>query len=157
VGFLHPGKAATVAVNGEVTGVAGALHPRLCQELDLHETPWVFELDFATLLHYARAGTTYQPPPRFPTVVRDLAVVADVEVLAQAVIDAILAISHPLVVDARIFDRYQGPSIPQGKQSLAYSIAYRAADRTLTAPEVNEAHAQVIEHLTKTLGVEVRS
>jgi len=157
VSFLHPGKAARIMVEKNSVGVAGALHPDHCVALDLSDTPWVFELDFTALLHYARPVRQYQPLPRFPTVVRDVAIVADKELSVQSIIDAVHALAHPLIVDMRLFDRYQGSQIPPDKQSLAYSIAYRTADRTLTALEVSEAHAQVIEHLVKTLGVEVRT
>jgi phenylalanyl-tRNA synthetase beta chain len=157
VAFLHPGKAAVLALDGTLIGVAGGLHPAYCAEMDFRETPWIFELDFSTLLHYARLVTQYQPLPRFPTVVRDVAVVADEELPVQAVVDTVRALGHPLIVDVRLFDVYRGHPIPEHKQSLAYSIAYRAADRTLTALEVNAAHAQVVEHLVRTFGIEVRT
>ena len=157
IAYLHPGKAAMLLIDGIALGVAGALHPHHCTSLDLPEAPWVFELDFTTLLHYARPNIRYQPLPRFPTVVRDVAIVADEELPVQTVIDTVRALNDPLIVDMRLFDRYRGDPIPQHKQSLAYSISYRAADRTLTALEVNTAHAHVIEHLVRTLGVEVRT
>jgi phenylalanyl-tRNA synthetase beta chain len=157
VGFLHPGKAAMLSVNGTTLGVAGALHPTLGAELGLGETPWAFELDFTALLHFAHPVTTYQPLPRFPVVVRDVAIVADEELPVQAVTDAINALTNSLIVSVRLFDLYRGDPIPAHKKSLAYSIAYRAADRTLTASEVNALHAQVVHHLVQTLGVEVRA
>lgn len=156
VSFLHPGQAAVLSINGTTLGVAGALHPGHCAELGLSEAPWVFELDGATLLHYARFATRYQPLSRFPAAVRDVAIVAYEELPVQAVIDAVNALANPLITGARLFDLYRGNPIPVHKKSLAYSIAYRATDRTLTALEVNALHAQVIEHLVRTLGVEVR-
>ncbi|NOT56399.1 MAG: phenylalanine--tRNA ligase subunit beta [Deltaproteobacteria bacterium] len=155
--FLHPGKSAHIFIEQQSVGVAGALHPDHALALDISETPWVFELDFATLLHYARPVTQYQALPRFPTVVRDVAIVADKELLVQSVIDAVQTLAHPLIESMRLFDRYQGSQIPPDKQSLAYSISYRTADRTLTTGEVSEAHARVIAHLVQTLGVEVRA
>jgi phenylalanyl-tRNA synthetase beta chain len=154
--FLHPGKAARIVIEQQAVGVAGALHPDLCLAVDIGETPWVFELDFATLLHYARPVTHYQALPRFPTVVRDVAIVADKELPVQSVIDVVRALAHPLIVDMQLFDRYQGSQIPADKQSLAYSISYRTVDRTLTTLEVSEAHAQITAHLVHTLGVEIR-
>jgi phenylalanyl-tRNA synthetase beta chain len=73
------------------------------------------------------------------------------------VIDAVDALANPLIVEVRLFDQYRGNPIPQNKRSLAYSIAYRATDRTLTALEVNTLHAEVIAHLARTLDVEARS
>ncbi|MBI3798646.1 MAG: phenylalanine--tRNA ligase subunit beta, partial [Deltaproteobacteria bacterium] len=157
VSFLHPGKSAMLSVNGTTLGVAGALHPTLCAELGLEETPWAFELDFTALVRFAHLVTTYQSLPRFPVVVRDVAIVADEELPVQAVTDAINALTNPLVVSVRLFDLYRGDPIPAHKKSLAYSIAYRAMDRTLTAGEVNALHAQVVQHLVQTLGVEVRA
>ncbi len=157
VAFLHPGKAAVLSANGATLGVAGALHPTLCAELGLSETPWVFELDLDALLRGARLVTSYQPLPRFPAAVRDVALVADNELPAQAVVDAVNALANPLIVKMRLFDLYHGDPIPAHKKSLAYSIAYRATDRTLTAEEVNTLHAQVVQHLVQTLGVEVRA
>jgi phenylalanyl-tRNA synthetase beta chain len=143
-------------MNGTILGVAGALHPSLCLELDLSEIPWVFELNFSHLLRFARPVTPYQPLPRFPAVVRDVAIIADEDLPAQAVIDAISELNSPLITATRLFDLYRGAPIPAHKKSLAYSLEYRAADRTLTATEVNTLHAQVIEHLMRTLSVEVR-
>jgi phenylalanyl-tRNA synthetase beta chain len=157
ISFLHPGKAAVLSIDGTVLGVAGALHPTLCTAFDLHEIPWVFELDFALLLREARPLTPYQSLPRFPVAVRDVAIVADEELPVQAVVDAVQALSNPLIVNVRLFDLYRGDPIPAHKKSLAYSIAYRATDRTLTATEVNTLHAQIVDHLVQTLGIEVRA
>jgi len=155
--FLHPGKAAMLSVNGTILGVAGALHPTHCAELNLGETPWVFELDFPALIRFAHPVTPYQPLPRFPVVVRDVAIVADEELPVQAIVDAVNALTNPLIVRVRLFDLYRGDPIPMHKKSLAYSIAYRAANRTLTTNEVNTLHAQVVAHLVQTLGVEIRA
>jgi phenylalanyl-tRNA synthetase beta chain len=156
VTFLHPGKAALLMVDGTTLGVAGSLHPQHCAELELSEVPWVFKLDFATVVHYARPVTRYRPLPRFPTVVRDLAVVADEELPVQAVVDVIQGLAHPLITEVQLFDLYRGNPIPPNKKSLAYSIAYRAPDRTLTTAEVNAVHAQVTAHLVQELGIKVR-
>jgi phenylalanyl-tRNA synthetase beta chain len=72
-------------------------------------------------------------------------------------VDAVQALNNPLIVHIRLFDLYRGDPIPAHKKSLAYSIAYRATDRTLTATEVNTLHAQVVDHLVRTLGLEVRA
>ena len=157
VPFLHPGKSALMMLDGAPCGVAGALHPDHCVTLDLATTPWVFELDLAHLLSHAQTSVRYQPLPRFPTSVRDVALIADEDLPVQAVIDAVRALDNPLIVETRLFDQYRGSPIPERKQSLAYSIAYRASDRTLTSGEVNALHADVIAHLARTLHIEVRA
>lgn len=155
--FLHPGKAALLSINGSVLGVAGALHPTHCAQLELDEAPWVFELDVAALMRFARQVNPYQPLPRFPAVVRDVAIVATEDLPAQAVVDTVHSLGNPLITETHLFDLYRGAPIPAQKKSLAYSISYRAPDRTLTAQEVNTLHTQVIEHIVRTLGVEIRT
>ena len=135
----------------------GALHPTLCAELALTETPWVFELSFSSLARFARPVAPYQPLPRFPAVVRDIALIANEELPAQAVIDAVRSLQNPLIIETGLFDLYRGAPIPAQKKSLAYSISYRAADRTLTTQEINILHSQVIEHIVRTLSVEIRT
>lgn len=154
--FLHPGKAATLVANGIPLGVAGALHPVHCAELALEETPWMFELDFTALSQCVRPVNIYRSLPRFPAVVRDIALIAEDELPAQAVIDTVLALDNPLITDLHLFDLYRGLPIPERKKSLAYSIAYRAPDRTLTAQEINTLHTQVVEHIVRVLGVDIR-
>lgn len=157
VPFLHPGKSAVLAVNEAILGIAGALHPTQSATLGLIQTPWVFELDFSALIRCARPVTRYQSLPRFPAVVRDVALIADETLPIQAVIDAVQALENPLITETRLFDLYRGAPIPDHKKSLAYSIAYRASDRTLTTQEINILHAQVIEHIVRTLSVDIRT
>lgn len=155
--FLHPGKAAVLLHNDAVLGIAGALHPTHCAALELDEAPWVFELDFSSLVRFARPVNPYQPLPRFPAVVRDVAMLANEDLPAQAVVDAVRDLGNPLITETRLFDLYRGASIPPQKKSLAYSISYRAPDRTLTTQEINTLHTQVIEHIVRALGVEIRT
>ncbi len=155
--FLHPGKSAVLSLNSEFLGVAGALHPTLCAELALPDTPWVFELNFSILARFARAAAPYQTLPRFPAVVRDIAIIANEDVPAQAVLDVVHSLQNPLIIETRLFDLYRGAPIPAQKKSLAYSISYRAPDRTLTTQEVNILHSQIIEHIVRTLRVEIRA
>ena len=155
--FLHPGKSAALLHNDTVLGVAGALHPNHCATLELDEAPWVFELDFSALVRFARPVIPYQPLPRFPAVVRDVAMLANEDLPAQAVVDVVHSFGNPLISETRLFDLYRGDAIPPQKKSLAYSISYRAPDRTLTTQEINALHTQVIEHIVRTLGVEIRT
>jgi phenylalanyl-tRNA synthetase beta chain len=89
-------------------------------------------------------------------VVRDLAIVADEDLPAQTVLDTIAECPDLLVEDVHLFDVYRGSPLPAGKKSLAYSIAYRAADRTLTDEEVNRLHQRLVETVTNRLGVRLR-
>ncbi|MBI2963428.1 MAG: phenylalanine--tRNA ligase subunit beta [Deltaproteobacteria bacterium] len=154
--FLHPGKSAWVKRGGEVLGYVGGLHPEVARAADLDAETWALELDFEKLESYAPRRVAFQTLPKYPTVIRDLAIVADEGFEAQQVLDAIAACSDLPVESARLFDLYRGSPLPPGKKSLAYSIAYRAADRTLTDEEVNRLHRSLIERVTRQLGVELR-
>jgi phenylalanyl-tRNA synthetase beta chain len=157
IAFLHPGKAALLEIDGTPLGVAGALHPEVAQMLDLPAEVWMSELDLAGLAHYVPRRVALRPLPRFPAVTRDLAVVVDEGFAAGEIVEEIRALGSSEVESVRLFDCYRGAPIPGGKKSLAYTIAYRAADRTLTDDEVNRLHATVLTRLSGRFPLEMRS
>jgi len=154
--WLHPGKSARITVGGVPCGVAGALHPDAALARGLEGEVWVAELDMVRVVQYCPRRVVFQPLPRFPAVLRDLAVVVGSDFQAQQVLDMMREVAQPLVEDVQVFDQYTGAPIPEGKKSLAYSISYRAPDRTLTDDEVNALHEQLVAHLLERLPVEVR-
>lgn len=153
---FHPGASATVSCDGERVGVAGALHPDAAFELDIDMPCWLFELDTEKVLPYCPAQLRFVGLPRFPAVARDVALVVDEDFASERVVQFVRQWRAEYVEDVGLFDRYAGPPIPSGKKSLAYTISYRAADRTLTDDEVNGLHAELIRALTTQLGVELR-
>ena len=157
VPFLHPGKAAGLELDGTAVGVFGALHPEVLQALDLSGEVLVAELDFTALPVYLPRRFTIRPIARFPAVARDIAVIADEAFEAGAIVEAVLRLGDPRIVSARVFDCYRGQPIADGKKSVAYTIAYRAVDRTLTDDEVNALHAEVRTHLAQRFAIELRS
>lgn len=155
---LHPGKSARIEIGGVTVGVLGALHPAVADELGLSEPCWLFELDLEKLLQYGRAPVIFRELQRFPAVVRDVAVLAERNFASSKVVEHVhhWQQSHPLLEDIVLFDQYDGPPIPDGKKSLAYSISYRAADRTLTDGEINSLHDELKQALLAALPVELR-
>lgn len=153
---LHPGKSAAVRCDGEVVGVLGCLHPDVEAELDGRAGDWFAELDLEKLLTYVPARSRYRELPRFPGVVRDLAIVSDVDFASEQVIDFVRGWGSALVEEVALFDQYIGDPIPAGKKSLAYSIRYRSPDRTLTDEEVNRAHGELTAALSSALPIELR-
>jgi phenylalanyl-tRNA synthetase beta chain len=149
VAFLHPGKTAVIEVDGTALGVAGALHPELVQSSDLPGEVWVAELDFAGVGHYLPRRVALRPLPRFPAVTRDIAVIVDEAFRAGEIVEEIRALDNPQIETVRLFDCYRGAPVPPDKKSLAYTIAYRAPDRTLTDEEVNALHAAVLDRLAR--------
>jgi len=154
--FLHPGRRAEVRLGQEVIGVMGQLHPRIAARYKFKQPVFVAHLNLRMMLLADRAEVRYHPLPKFPTVVRDLALLIDTGVPFADVELAIDELEIPELVEVKLFDLYAGKELPQGKHSIALSLRYRAADRTLTDEEVNAAHERVIKTLKQEFGAEVR-
>jgi len=154
--FLHPGRRAEVRLGQEVIGVMGQLHPRIAARYKFKQPVFVADLNLRMMLLADRAEVRYHPLPKFPTVVRDLALLVDTGVPFADVELAIDELEIPELVEVKLFDLYAGKELPQGKHSIALSLRYRAADRTLTDEEVNAAHERVIKTLKQEFGAEVR-
>ncbi len=148
--WLHPRAAASIEVtNGdggrEVLGSAGEIHPRVALALDVPRGVVAFELSFEALVRHAQLVPRYRGIPRFPAVLRDLAVVVGDAVPAADVLALVRA--EALVEDVTLFDVYRGAPLPAGKKNLAMAIRYRAADRTLTDADADAAHGRIVERL----------
>jgi phenylalanyl-tRNA synthetase beta chain len=134
--FLHPGRAATVEVDGILVGWIGEVQPLVCREWDL-EAAVGFEIDAAALIGASTVGVEiYEDVTTFPAVHQDLAVVLPVEVTAVAVRDAVLMGGGELLLSARVFDLFEGEQLGEGHKSLALRLEFRAPDRTLTDEEI---------------------
>jgi phenylalanyl-tRNA synthetase beta chain len=155
---LHPGKTARIEIAGEPIGILGSLHPALAEEVKLQAPCWLFEVDLDRLLQYCASRIAYRDLSRFPAVLRDVAIVTDESFASDQVVQFVREWNQrpQLIEDVYLFDQYTGPPIPPGKKSLAYSLSYRAADRTLTDAEVNAVHGQLIAALKDALHVETR-
>ena len=126
-------------------GTVGELHPRVAAGFELPRGVLAFRLDFEALLSFARLVPRFSGIPRFPAVLRDLAVVVENRVQSAQVVSAVK--SEPLVEEATLFDVYTGTPIPPGKKNLALALRYRAPSRTLTDAEVDAAHTRIVERL----------
>jgi phenylalanyl-tRNA synthetase beta chain len=154
---LHPGQAADIAIDGTVVGTAGALHPAIVQARDLAGETWLAELDLSGVAGYVPRRVPLRQLPRFPAVTRDMAVIVDEAFHAGDIVEEIRALGNPQIESVRLFDCYRGAPVAAGRKSLAYSVAYRAADRSLTDDEVNALHATVLDRLVRRFGLEPRT
>jgi phenylalanyl-tRNA synthetase beta chain len=156
---MHPGRAASIWIKsgGEKIkmGLIGQLHPLLQQEKDLQDT-YIMELSLPPLYRFASFEISYQPLPRYPSIVRDLAIVVAEDVQAGKMLDKIKEAGGSLLESVSLFDVYAGERIGQGKKSMAFSLVYRHAERTLTDEEVNDLHAQVVKAVEQAFGGELR-
>jgi phenylalanyl-tRNA synthetase beta chain len=139
----HPGRCAELLVGDRVVGHAGELHPRVCDALDLPPRTSVMELDVDAL---PQAQVPVGPHvSTYPPVHSDLALVVQDDRPVAAVEAALRAGAGELLEDLRLFDVYTGAQVGEGQKSLAYSLTFRAPDRTLTRGEVAEAIASALE------------
>ena len=154
---FHPRATAEVRVGEVVLGWVGELHPRVASELALPSGVFAFELDYAALERLAVLSPQFHSLPRFPAVLRDLAVVVPVGVSVDEVRSVIQEVGAPLVEEVRVFDVYTGPPLPEGQKNLAFALRYRAEDRTLRDDEVTAAHTRIVEEVQRRLGGQLRA
>lgn len=147
-----------IKVAGQAAGVAGQLWPKDGRALDT-EAPVLFaEIDLGALPAQS-ATKSYREIPRFPATARDIAMLVPLALSHGEIVSVLQAAKEPLLVATELFDIFADPSgarIPADKKSVAYSLTYRSTDRTLTADEVNAAHARLKERLKTTLPVTLR-
>jgi len=153
----HPRASAAVKVEGEEVGTLGELHPKVAKAMGVPPALYLFELDVDALGKRARLTPAFQEFGKYPAVLRDLAVVVDAGMPQEALRAVIREVGGALLEDATVFDVYAGKQIPEGKKNVAYALRYRAADRTLTDAEVNEAHGRIVAELEKRLQSALRT
>ncbi|MBV9124381.1 MAG: phenylalanine--tRNA ligase subunit beta [Planctomycetes bacterium] len=157
VSYLHPGRAAEFLIAGKPVGSFGQLHPRTAEGYKLGERVILAgELDLEAILAAVPSRFLYTPVPRFPTALRDIAVIVDESVPAERVVSEIRTAGGTILSGIRLFDVYRGESIPTGMKSLAYALAYQAEDRTLTDKEVDKAHKKIEDRLKHVLKAQIR-
>jgi len=152
---LHPIKQAAIVADDNRLGVIGELHPKVSSAFDIAEPVCLFEIGLTMLLPFTTGYKKFQPIPRFPAVVRDIALVVDIGVTHRAIEDIIK--SFGLVNQVALFDVYTGEQVPPGKKSFAYSITFQSPSHTLTDQEVNRVQQQILKKLSHELGASLRS
>jgi phenylalanyl-tRNA synthetase beta chain len=157
---LHPARQAAVVIQGKDglkvrTGVFGEIHPKVADTFEVAGPVGLFEINVTALLPFASGLKMFQSIPRFPSTVRDLALVVDTGITNQKILDIIKSFS--LVSEAVLFDVYSGKQIAADKKSLAYRLVYQSPTHTLTDEEVNKVQEQILTRLTKELGAMLRS
>jgi len=157
VPHLHPGRAAELLVKGVVVGAFGELHPKVAASFKLEgRSVQAAELDLETILAAVPERFPYRPFSTFPPAKRDIAVIVPQETTAEAVLSEVRAAGGDLLSEVSLFDVYTGDSIPAGTKSLAFALAYQAADRTLADKEIDKAHQKIEGRLRHVLKAQIR-
>ena len=151
---LLPGRTAVVSAGDAKVGVIGQLHPSVALSFDIDQDVYLFELVVDQLLPAVQAGVGYAPLMRFPAVVQDIALVVKSSQPAEDVRKLIEG--HELVRAVQVFEVYEGEGVPEDRKSLAFSVTYQSAEKTLTDEEVARAQSEILKNLSDELNAELR-
>lgn len=126
------------------------------ENYDIETRVYIAQLNFDTIVKEAILDKKYRPLPKYPAILRDIAVVVDSNVLVGDLEKIILENGEGLVEKVELFDVYEGKQIDEGKKSIAFSIVYVSFERTLKDEEVNIVHQRIIEDLENRLDAKLR-
>ena len=153
--FLHPGRKADISIGDTPVGYLGELHPEVADNYNLGTKTYVAVLDVEILAKKADFDVKYKGVAKFPAVTRDISLVMKKDILAGQVEEVIRSNGGKLLEDYRLFDIYEGENVAADEKSLAYSIRFRAKDRTLEDKDVTAVMDKILKKL-ESLGVTLR-
>ena len=140
--LFHPGRCAAVVLDGRLLGYIGELHPTVASTFKIEGRLVAIEIDVEPVLAASRIPRA-QPLPRFPAIERDLAVVVEDHVATGALLATINEVGGDFLAQARAFDEYHGPQVPEGHKSVAFTLTFRSPERTLTDAEVDKVMTEI--------------
>ncbi len=150
-------KCAEIKIGRDKIGFLGKVSPNILKKLKIKGVVVIFDIDFEKIIDIALEEHEYQPISRFPSAVRDLALLVPRGVLVEEALNKINVAGGSLVRDVDLFDMYEGEAISQGKKNLAFHIIYQAEDRTLESSEIDRLHRGIIKVLEENAGWQVRA
>ena len=153
--FLHPGRQALIKYDDVAVGYLGEVHPEVLDNYEIGTKAYVAVLDMPVLLPFTTFDRKYEGIAKYPAVTRDISMVVPREILAGDIEGMILQRGGKLLESCQLFDLYEGAQIRQGFKSVAYSITFRAKDRTLEDSDVNGAMKKILNGLEQ-MGIELR-
>ena len=153
--FLHPGRQAELIYDGKVIGWIGEVHPDVMDRYEIGERTYLADLDMPGITELASFDKKYVGIARYPAVTRDISMVAKKEIRVGQIEEVIEKFGGKLLESYHLFDVYEGSQIAKGYKSVAYSITFRAKDRTLEDKEVGKVMDKILGGL-KELGIELR-
>ena len=150
---FHPGRCANLVKDGKKIGVFGEVHPTVSKNFGMDTRVYICELDLNTLISFYSDSVKYKQLPKYPAVSRDIAMLIDDNINVRKIIKKN---AGNILEGYTLFDVYKGSQIPEGKKSVAYSVTFRADDRTLTDDEISAVFDKILAGLKEQLGAELR-
>ena len=152
----HPGRCASITVDGVCVGVMGQVHPLVVNNYGMDCEVYCAELNLSALMELRLPEPTYTPLPKYPAVMRDMALVFDEEVTVAQAEDVITGAAGKLLRSVKLFDIYRGTGVPEGKKSMAFSLELRSDERTLTDADSEGVMSKVLASLKEKLNAVLR-
>ena len=143
-------------INGAEIGFIGEIHPASCENYEIKAKVYAAVLDIETLFGNAVTERKYAPLPKYPATKRDIAVVVGEETTAAEIEGCVKNAGGKLLESIALFDVYTGAGMENGKKSMAYSITFRAADKTLSDEDINGVMEKILKELKEKTGAELR-
>ena len=153
--YLHPGRQANIIYNGETAGYLGEVHPEVADSYGIGTRAYVAVIDMPYIVKMATFDRKYAGIARFPAVNRDISMVVPKHILAGQIEEVNEKKGGAYLESYALFDLYEGSQIKEGFKSIAYSIVFRAKDKTLSDAEVTEAMDRILKALDG-MGIELR-
>ncbi len=154
--YLHPGRQAAIIYEGTLLGCLGEVHPEVCDNYNMKTRAYVAVLDMPSVLPYATFERKYEGIAKYPAVSRDISMVVPKDIMVGQIEAVIEQRGGKILEDYSLFDIYEGDQIREGYKSVAYSITFRAKDRTLEEADISGAMRKILNGL-EGMGIELRS
>ena len=154
--YLHPGRQASISYDGVVVGYLGEVHPEVLDNYNIGTKVYVAVLDMPEVVRLASFDRKYEGIAKYPAVTRDISMVVPKEILVGQIESMIEQRGGKILESYSLFDVYEGAQIKEGYKSVAYSISFRAKDRTLEEADVTAAMKKILNGL-ESMGIELRA
>jgi len=153
--YLHPGRQANIIYNDKVVGYLGEVHPEVTDNYNIKTRVYIAVIDMPEIYSLTSFDIKYEGIAKFPAVTRDISMVVPKDIQVGSIEEVIRKKGGKLLETYNLFDIYEGEQIEAGFKSVAYSIVFRAKDKTLEENEVSEIMNKILNAL-KEMGIELR-
>lgn len=153
--YLHPGRQANIVYDGVVVGYLGEVHPDVADTYGIGERAYIAVIDMPEIVSRAGFDRKYEGIAKFPAVTRDISMVVPKEIMVGQIEEVIEQKGGSYLESYKLFDLYEGAQIKAGYKSIAYSIVFRAKDKTLEDADVTKAMGHILKEL-EGMGIELR-
>ena len=143
---FHPYQSGLIYIDNKLFGIMGLVHPKIQKSYDINQSV-IGEFNLEVIYNAKKSKVKYYDIPKYPGVNRDIAVIVGEDLMAENLINTVKEVGKDLVVDAKVFDVYQGENIEDGYKSIAIRVFYQSLEKTLKDADVNDLHKKIVKAL----------